>query len=58
MIFDSLSIVTIMSEVIFLAALGRFAWKNREKKLLFWGWLAVIAMIVTIDVVYFGGFLK
>jgi hypothetical protein len=32
MIFDSLSIVTIMSEVIFLAALGRFAWKNREKE--------------------------
>jgi hypothetical protein len=58
MILDSFSIVTIMFEVIFLAALGRFAWKNRQKKLLFWGWLAVIAMLVAIDVVYFRGLLK
>jgi uncharacterized SAM-binding protein YcdF (DUF218 family) len=58
MIFESFSIVTIMSEVIFLAALGRFAWKNRQKKLLFWGWLAVIAMFVAADIVYFGGLLK
>ena len=55
---DSFSIVAIMFEIMFLAAIGRFAWKNREKKLLFWGWLAVIAMFVALDVVFFGGFLK
>ena len=55
---DSFSIVAIMFEIMFLAAIGRFAWKNREKKLLFWGWLAVIAMFMALDVVFFGGFLK
>jgi len=58
MILDSFSNITIMFEVIFLAALGRFAWKNRQKKLLFWGWLAVIAMFVAFDVVFFLGLLK
>jgi hypothetical protein len=51
MILDSLSIAAMMFEAVFLAALGRFAWKNRQNKLLFWGWLAVIAMLVAIDVV-------
>jgi hypothetical protein len=58
MILDSFSIAAMMFEAVFLAALGRFAWKNRQNKLLFWGWLAVIAMLVAIDVVYFGGLLK
>jgi len=58
MILDSYSIVTLMSEVIFLSLLGRIAWKNRQNKFLFRGWLAVIAMIVVVDVLYFGGVLK
>jgi hypothetical protein len=58
MVLDSLSIVTIVSELIFLAALGCLAWKNRQKKFLFRGWLAVIAMLIVIDVLYFGGLLQ
>jgi len=39
------SIGGIVLEIIFLAVLGRFAWKQRANKFVFWGWIAVIAMI-------------
>jgi len=39
------SIGGIVLEIIFLAVLGRFAWKQRPHKFVFWGWIAVIAMI-------------
>ena len=45
--------VAVFLEVVFLAAMGRFAWQNRTNKFLFWGWLAVLAMLIAIDVYYY-----
>jgi len=52
---DTSSVVAIVLEVVFLAAVGRFAWQNRKNKFVFWGWLAFLAMLVAIDVYYFLG---
>ena len=38
----------ILFEVICLAVLARFSWQRRGNKLLFWGLITVIAMIVAI----------
>ncbi len=35
----------ILFEIISLAVLARFSWQHRGNKLLFWGLIAVIAMI-------------
>jgi hypothetical protein len=50
---DTFSIVAIVLEVVFLAAVGKFAWQNRKNKFVFWGWVAVLAILVVIDVYYF-----
>jgi len=50
---DTFSMVAVFLEVVFLAAVGRYAWRNRKNKFVFWGWLAVLAMLVAIDVYYF-----
>src|SRR6266849_3464232 len=47
--FDTFAMVAVFLEVVFLAAVGRFAWRNRKNKFVFWGWLAVLAMLVAID---------
>ena len=39
------SIGSIILEMMFLAALAHFAWKQRANRFVFWGWIAVIAMI-------------
>jgi len=52
------TIVSVVCESIFLAAIGRFAWRNREKKLVFWGWVAVIGMFLALDGIFFLGRLK
>jgi hypothetical protein len=38
----------ILFEIISLAVLARFSWQRRGNKLLFWGFVAVIAMIAAI----------
>ena len=45
---DTLSMVAAFFEVVFLAAVGSLAWRNRKNKFVFWGWLAVLAMLVAI----------
>jgi len=50
---DAFSVVAIVLEAVFLAAVGRFAWQRRKNKFVFWGWLAVLALLVVIDVFYF-----
>ena len=55
---DFISVAALVLEVMLLTALGRFAWRNRERKFLFWGWLVVLAMLATIDVAFFAGLLS
>ena len=43
----------ILLEIISPAVLVRFSWQRRENKLLFWGLIAVIAMIAAIYFVMF-----
>jgi len=57
MILDSFSIVAIICEVVFIAAMERLAWKNRQKKHVFWGWLVMMVMLIVIDAVFFSGLL-
>jgi len=39
------SIGSIILEIMFLAVLAHFAWKQRANRFVFWGWIVVIAMI-------------
>ncbi len=55
---DLFTVVALILEAVFLAGLGRFVWQNRKKKFLFWGWLAVLAMFVAADIVFFAGLLS
>ena len=49
---DPFSIGGIVLEIIFLAVLGRFAWKQRQNKCVFWGWIAVIALLAGADIYF------
>ena len=49
---DPFSIGGIVLEVIFFAVLGRFAWKQRQNKFVFWGWIAVIALLAGADIYF------
>lgn len=40
-------------EIISLAVLARFSWQRRGNKLLFWGLIAVIAMIAALSLLMF-----
>ena len=48
---------TILLEIMFLVVLGRYAWKQRSSKFVFWGTMAVIAMLAVVYV-YFDWFPK
>lgn len=45
---EPLSIFTTILGIMFLAAVGRFAWRQRANKFVFWGWLVVLAMFAVI----------
>jgi hypothetical protein len=46
---EPLRIIPILLEIMFLAAIARYAWQHRENKFVFWGWIVVIAILAIID---------
>jgi hypothetical protein len=54
-VFKPLVVISIILEVMFLAAIGRHAWRQRTNRFVFWGWLAVLAMLAVFDYWYFVG---
>jgi hypothetical protein len=50
--FEPMTIIWLVLEVIFLAAIARFAWRQRANKLVFGGWVAFLLMLVLVDYWY------
>jgi hypothetical protein len=48
-VLEPLFVICVILEIMFLAAVGRFAWRQRTNRFVFWGWLAVLAMFAVID---------
>ena len=53
--FEPLVVISIILEIMFLAAIGRYAWRQRTNRFVFWGWLAVLAMFAVFDYWYLVG---
>jgi len=52
-VFEPLLVISIFLEIIFLAAIARYAWRQRTNRFVFWGWLAVLATFAVVDYWYF-----
>jgi hypothetical protein len=48
-VLDPFIIVTLLVEVLFVAALGRYVWQRRANNFVFYGWIAVIAILAVIN---------
>ena len=49
---EPMTLVSVILEIIFLAVIARIAWRQRKNKLVFWGWLAFMAMLALVDYWY------